>query len=451
MKYRSPSSPSSPGRLGLYALGLLISFLATVGCESATPISVAVVEARRIEVSFSERAETHIRREFPVSLPESGRIERIEWEPGDLVREGERLVVFDSTPMDLSIEAQQARLSAQRVQEELSSDLSVEQREIQAAQQRVLALRAELGRMDSALSAARVALENAQRESARVTALVDAGALPTRDLERIEGAQRESEAQLDARRAERESLQARVAEAQASVESWRARLERRRKESEAASAAVREQESRERLESYRRSRSEILSPIDGTVLERKVRGPQELSAGTVLLTLGRRRDIEAICDVLSQDALRLQRGTTVLLDPGSDREPLKGEVRLLEPQGFTKRSSLGVEQQRVRVHIGLLDPPEGLGTGYELWARFLLQQKTARSLPGSAFVRREQDYSVWRLDAESRLESVPVVVGTKGDRYWEIADGALEDGDRVVDNPTSLLQTGLLVKVEPDV
>ena len=149
--------------------------------------------------------------------------------------------------------------------------------------------------------------------------------------------------------------------------------------------------------------------------------------------------------MLSQDALRLHRGTPVILDPGSSK-PLHGEVRLKEPQGFTKRSSLGVEQQRVRVRIGLLDPPEDLGTGYELWARFLITQKTAPSLPASCFVRQGEGYLVWAVRGKV-LARVPVEVGSKGDTHWEVLGSALKEGDQVIRTPGEGLVDGSEVVV----
>lgn len=403
------------------------------------------METRRLEVSFSERAETMLRRDFPVSLPTSGRIGRIELEPGDRVRRGEVLVSFDSVPMSAEVQAQSARVQAQRLQQQAMSDSSVEASEAEAASRRLEAVRAESARMGPMISAARTELGNARKELARVTSLVANGALPTSRTEAAQLAVDQAEASLTSRQAEQTVLKAREAEAQASVASWQARLGRRRTEAAAQGAAVAEAESLRARGVHELAQSAIVSPIDGMVLSREVRGPQELPGGTLLLRLGRIEDLEAVCDVLSQDALRLNRGTPVLLDPGS-AQPLHGEVRLKEPQGFTKRSSLGVEQQRVRVRIGLLDPPEDLGTGYELWARFLITQKTALSLPASCFVRQGEGYQVWVLKGKT-LSRLPVEVGTKGDSHWEVLGSALKEGDLVVRTPGEGLQDGLEVAV----
>ena len=422
--------------------------LALTGCSEPLKVEVVPVESRRLEVSFSERAETVLRKDFPINLPVSGRIGRIELEPGDRVRKGEVLVGFDQLPVTVEVEAQQARVEGQRLQQQALADTSVELRESEAASRRLQAVRSEAARFGPMIEAAQTELANAKTELARVNTLVAGGALPSQRVETAQLAVEQAEANLASRRAEREVLEARQAEAASSVQSWQAQAERRRTQAFAQGAAVDEARTLQQRSEHELAKSEIRSPIDGVVLSREVRGPQELPAGTVLLKLGRLEDLEALCDVLSQDALQLRRGTPVLLDSGSAQDkPLHGEVRLKEPQGFTKRSSLGVEQQRVRVRIGLLDPPKDLGTGYELWARFLLDQKTAPSLPTSCFVRQADGFAVW-LVRDRKLRKVTVEIGTKGDSHWEVLGNVLKAGDRVVRSPGDGLADGLEVVVE---
>lgn len=428
-----------------FGYGIVLFSVLTLGCSEPPVVEVVPVETRRLEVSFSERAETVLRKDYPVTLPVSGRIARIELEPGDRVRKGEPLVAFDRLPVSTEVAAQEARVEAQRLQQQAMADTSVELREAEAARRRLLALQAESARFGPLIEAAQTELANARSEKTRVEALVQGGALPSQRLETAQLGVDQAEANLASRRAEQKALQAQEAAAASSIASWQAQADRRQAQAEAQGAVVEEAQSlRERAE-HELAKAEILAPVDATVLSREVRGPQELPAGTVLLRLGRIQDLEALCDVLSQDALQLRRGTPVILDPGSGRgKPLEGEVRLKEPEGFTKRSSLGVEQQRVRVRISLLDPPEDLGTGYELWARFILDRKTAPSLPSSCFVKELEGYAVWVV-RQNKLSKIAVEVGTKGDRYWEVRGQALKEGDKVVRTPEEGLAEALEV------
>ena len=425
---------------------LLLTML--VGCSEKLVVTTIGAETHRLEVSFTERAETVLRKDYPVSMPVSGRIERIELEVGDRVSEGDTLVRIDQTPALQEVEARQAAVEATQSRQQLGFDTSVEQAEVARAQRVVQTVRARSQQMDPLVAAARTALANAINEQRRVQNLVQGGALPSQEEERALLAVEEAEATLSARQSERSALAQELAQAQAAVASAQAALQRKTKEARAQSSTVEEARVREEQAQYSLSKSTILSPIDGLVLTRLERGPKELPAGAPLLTLGRLKDIEVECDVLSQDALRISRGTPVFLDAGAAfPEDLKGEVRLKEPQGFTKRSSLGVEQQRVKVQISLRDPPEDLGAGYELWARFLVEQKTALTLPQSCFVRDKQNYFVWKVSA-GKLERTTVEVGTKGDELWELLGSGIKSGDRVVLTPSDQLSDGAEVETD---
>jgi len=413
-------------------------------------VKTVKADNHRLEVSFTERAETLLRQDFPVSMPVAGRISRIDLEVGDPVRKGELLARIDVIPTQQEIEALRAGVEMTTSRRELTADISVEQAELIQANKRVESILAETARIQPAIDAATTALSNAQTEQARVDRLIAAGALPGRDAEATRLATDQAESVLAARKAEAEILTARLAEARAGAASVQARLNKRLAEAKSQAAQVSEALARKSQADYTLQKSRVVSPIDGVVLARFERGPKELPAGAPLLSLGRLQDLEAECEVLSQDALRISRGTPVFLDAGvAFSEPIRGEVRLKEPLGFTKRSSLGVEQQRVRVRIGLIDPPRGLGAGYELWARFQLREKTTLSLPRSCFVRFGQEYRVWRVTGD-KLELVTAEIGLKGNNYWELLGTTIEAGDLVVSKPSDELSPDLVVEVESE-
>jgi HlyD family secretion protein len=116
--------------------------------------------------------------------------------------------------------------------------------------------------------------------------------------------------------------------------------------------------------------AQIVSPVDGVVLERFEQGGGPLPAGRLLLRLGDLQELEVVAEVLTQDALLLEVGDAVRLTAAGLDESLEGRVKRVEPAGFTKLSSLGVEQQRVKVIVEPGPVSPGLGVGYRLQARF---------------------------------------------------------------------------------
>ena len=149
---------------------------------------------------------------------------------------------------------------------------------------------------------------------------------------------------------------------------------------------------------------------------------------------------------MTEDALKLAPGGKVLLESLFGSLKLNGRVKRIEPQGFTKLSSLGVEQQRVLVIVEIEDPPENLRVGFRLHARFFTGYKTdAIILPRFAVLQApDQTYYVYAVE-DGRLTRREVKLGLRSDLEHEIAEG-LDEDSLVVTNPDSTMSEGTAVK-----
>ena len=196
-----------------------------------------------------------------------------------------------------------------------------------------------------------------------------------------------------------------------------------------------------------RDRGTMTSPVDGVVLERPVTNERQLAAGTVLLRIGRPEDLEVESDVLSQDVVRVKVGNRVdIVGPAIGSHPAQGTVSSIYPAGFTKVSSLGVEQQRVKVIVKFepedlrrLREQRDLGVEYRVRVRIYTAEKTgALTVPRSALFRGPDGR--WRVFAvrDRRAALVPVEVGLINDEHAEVARG-LSDNDLVILAPETNL------------
>ena len=106
------------------------------------------------------------------------------------------------------------------------------------------------------------------------------------------------------------------------------------------------------------------------------------------MTLGNPREIEAVIDLLSEDAVKTAAGDRVfLVDWGGDH-PLPGVVKTVEASAFTKISALGIEEQRVHVIVSIPDPPPALGDGYRVQGRIVIwSSPDAVQIPIGALTR----------------------------------------------------------------
>jgi HlyD family secretion protein len=198
----------------------------------------------------------------------------------------------------------------------------------------------------------------------------------------------------------------------------------------------------------------ITSPVDGVVLARHISDERYLTAGTVLLEIGRLEDLEVEADILTLDVVEAEVGDPVeIYGPAIGPAPARGKVARIYPAGFTKISSLGVEQQRVKVIVEF-EPEEltrlrkqrDLGVGYRVRVRIITAQKPdALVVPRSALFRG--DDGQWQVFAVrgGEAEIVPIGDGLMNDKLAEAVSG-LEEGELVVEAPESNLTEGAAVE-----
>jgi len=309
----------------LFVLVCVGGLLAVAVWPETLEVDVATVSRGQLVVTVDEEGRTRVRDRFVVSAPVSGRVLRIELEPGDAVRRGDIVA---------------------RLQPETPPLLDVRARaEAQAA---VESAEAALGRARADEQRTRAAHAQAERELERSRRLVAGGAMPAQDAD-----VREDDTRLagEAVKAAVFSVQAAAAE----IERARARLARPSPPASTGAVAVR-------------------APADGVVLKRLRESESVVPAGEPLLELGDPRQLDIVADLLSTDVVRVDTGARAMIDQGGENGVLDATVRRIEPAGFTKISALGVEEQRVNVILEPSDPAAcaALGDAYRVDVRIVV-------------------------------------------------------------------------------
>ncbi len=178
----------------------------------------------------------------------------------------------------------------------------------------------------------------------------------------------------------------------------------------------------------------LRSPVAGRVLRVIRESEGAVAAGEPIMEIGDTRGMEVRVEVLSSDAVKIRRGMPVLLERWGRDTPLEGRVRVVEPGGFTKVSSLGVEEQRVLVLVDITSPPaswEGLGDAYRLDAGFVVWEgRDVLQVPSASVFRHGSGWAVFRAD-RGRARMVPVQAGPTDGISTAILSG-LTEGDRTL-------------------
>jgi HlyD family secretion protein len=118
------------------------------------------------------------------------------------------------------------------------------------------------------------------------------------------------------------------------------------------------------------------------------------------------------------------------------------------PSGFTKISTLGVEEQRVYVIVDLIDPPterRSLGDGFRVEARVVIDEaKDVLKVPTSALFRVGDKSAVFQV-VDGVVRQQEVKVGRQNGLEAEILEG-LSPGDKVVLHPSDRIEAGVKVQ-----
>jgi len=193
----------------------------------------------------------------------------------------------------------------------------------------------------------------------------------------------------------------------------------------------------------------IYSPIDGRVLRVLQESAAVVTPGAPLVEVGDpQSDLEVEIDVLSRDAVKVHPGDAVLLEHWGGQAPLRGRVRVVEPSGFTKISTLGVEEQRVWVIVDFVDPWEKrrtLGDAFRVEARIIIDEaRDVLKIPTSALFRVGPDPAVFLVKNHVAHQTV-VKVGRQNGLEAEVLEG-VKEGDVVVLHPSDQIQDGVKIR-----
>ncbi|MFA5321341.1 MAG: hypothetical protein WC373_01600, partial [Smithella sp.] len=145
---------------------------------------------------------------------------------------------------------------------------------------------------------------------------------------------------------------------------------------------------------------------------------------------------------------KIKPGTQILFKRWGRDDPLTGKVRLVEPAGFTKISSLGVEEQRVLVIADITSPPEkwqALGDAYRMEAHFIIWEgQNILQIPASALFRWGDKWAVF-VEEKGRAQRRVVEVGQRNGLAAQILSG-LKENEKVLAYPDDTIGEGTKIR-----
>ena len=381
----------------LVSAGIIGGLAAVALWPTTVAVDLATVSRGPLVVTVDEEARTRVRDRFIVAAPVTGRVLRIELEPGDRVAHGDIVA---------------------RVQPEAPALLDARARAEAVAA--VESAEAELGRARAEEQRARAALAQVQRELTRSRHLAAAGVTTAQDLET-----REAEVVLAGEVVNAAAFAVRAGSAE--VERAQARVAPSSSRGSAALA--------------------VRAPADGVVLTRRRESESVVAAGEPLVEIGNPRQLEIVADLLSTDAVRVKPGARAMIEQWGGEGVLEATVRRIEPAGFTKVSALGVEEQRVNVVLDFVDAAEAcavLGDAYRVEARIVLwEAPEVVKVPTGALLRDGARWAVY-VARDGRARRTLVALGHRTAHDAEVISG-LSDGMTVIVHPGDRIRDGVRI------
>ena len=389
---------------------LVAAALAVAFWPRPLPVDMAVAARETLRVTVRGEGETRVREVFLVSSPIAGELLRIDAEVGDPVVAGETVLadIRPEVPAFLNVRTRTEREAA-----------------LHAAEAALVLASAEVERDEAELEYAQAEFERARELAAR-------GNISTSRLDQARTLVRTRQAALSTAQA---ALRVRAFE----LENAKAALIDP-DEALAAGAGAEGGGSGDCC-------FPILAPITGQILQVIQESATVVRPGSPLLEIGDPADLEIVVDYLSTDAVRISPGDHVLIERWGGPGVLLGQVRRIEPYGFTKTSALGIDEQRVNVIIDFAVERavwERLGHGYRVETAVVLwEAPDALAVPLGALFRQGEEWAVFAVE-EGRARLRPLKLGRRNDEQAQVLEG-LEEGERVVLYPSDRVSDGVMV------
>lgn len=400
------SAKSKKGGIVRKVFPWLIGIVVIGGVVMAMRPKPVIVESGAVTkgslvVSVIEEGKTRIRHRHIISPPITGFLRRIELRAGAPIEKGKTLLAV--------IEASTSNFLDPRTKAE--------------AEARIKTAEAVRETRQADLERAKASLDLAEKQVERQRKLWDSGATAQQDYDI-------AESQAQVRQRERNAAEFALNAAASDVNVARAALLQAQAPSADQAKPI-----------------QIFAPVDGFILNVYEESARPVTPGMAIMEVGDPHDLEAEIELLSSDAVGVAKGAEVSIEQWGGENPLRGKVSVVEPGGFTKISSLGVEEQRVKVRVDFIDPiPPGhtFGDRYRVEARIVTWKgDDVLQVPTGGLFRRGNQWMAY-LNENGVAKETKVTIGKNNGVSAQVLDG-LQEGQQVILHPPDTVKDGVQV------
>ncbi len=193
----------------------------------------------------------------------------------------------------------------------------------------------------------------------------------------------------------------------------------------------------------------IRSPIDGTVVDKKVSELDVVSSSTEMFVIQDTDNLEVVTDISEYDISEVKIGQRVkVTGEGVGDKEYGGIVKYISPNAVTIKNGSSTETI-VEVKIEIKDKNTEFKPNFSADIEINTAQKNgALVLPYEAIYSDKDSTKVIYLVENNKAKRTVVETGIEGDMVVEILGENLKENDKVILNPTEMIKDGVEVKVD---
>lgn len=389
-------------------LGILVIVMALIGIMynyyKGTEVEVYKVKKRLYSQSFKEVGQVVSRKETSISSPREGKVISLKVQEGQSIKSGDLILSLENTEIDYKIrdlEAQRKAIYAQKIQSNSKSN-----------EAQINGYKLQIENLKSQLEAAKKDLD-------RVTILYEDGIVSEVDYEKAKQNVKNIESMILQEENNIQIIQKENNPVNGTNEYYNAMQE-------SISTQIQSLE-------HEKSKGNLYSTVNGTVKAVNIKEGAFVSAGTPIIEIFSYGDymIETYVSTKDINEIKLNMNVECILKTNDKDLVFKGIVKEIAPTAVSKISSLGLEEQRIKVTIKPELKSLSVRPGYDLDIKFtILEKKNSIFITKSAVFPYNDGKAVWVING-SKAYIQPVKTGAEDNKDIIIESG-LKEGDLVI-------------------
>jgi HlyD family secretion protein len=394
-----------------------VSALTYVKLQSGQVVETTVVSKGEIKQYIEDTATVQSNKKQTAYIEGSGKITSIKVNVGDFVKKGDVLLTMDKGDLELKLQDANAKIEAAKAQLQ-GTDISNSVNKIEIAQ--------------AAVDTAKVNYESTSRNLNNAKTLYDSGSISKQELNNAEDAYKTAEAALKSANFQLQDIKEGTPDY---VKSQYA--------SGVKQAVILRDTITKSIE-----KQQVLSPVDGIILEKLVDENLTGTVGTAAFSIGDTKSLELEANILSDDIYKVKIGNDVEVSGKPiGNSTIKGKIVKIAPEAKNITSSLGVNQKRVSVTIEISGDVGLLKPGYDLDIKIINERKKdTLVVPDSAVFDYKGNSCVFVIDSGKAVIR-QIKKGIESEKLIEVI-GGVKLGEKILVKPDNDIKEGMKVKIK---